>query len=179
MVSALLLFGIGLADTSGGATNTALFHLVFNNDEAGMPACILKATDANGACQNLAILGGPRRPPIHVRAVYNLDTAGTPGSFSLFMRLDGGTELPIYTTGVLPPEFSLDEIRINAEIGDTTTTHDDGDHVYLDNIVLANVSVPEPGVTVFFGAAAVLAGLRRREERGAAGRRADEAGTGG
>lgn len=120
------------------------FRLVFDSGNAVSPEFRLEATDDLGNNQELAAFPGATLDHLSVRAVYDFDTAGTVGSYKVYYRLNGGSEVEAYAAGQLPAGFTLDTLRLMVQTDNGGVNWITGDRIYTDNLVLRSLGVPPP-----------------------------------
>ncbi|QHI69085.1 endo-1,4-beta-xylanase [Tichowtungia aerotolerans] len=136
---------LGVRSDAAGDVN---FRLVFDSGGGSAPEFRLEATDDLGSNQELATFFGTTLDHLSVRAVYDFDNAGSTGSYKVYCRLNGGSEIASYTAGQLPPGFTLDQLRLIVQTYNGGVNWQAGDRVYTDNMVLRSLGEPPPPPTV-------------------------------
>jgi iduronate 2-sulfatase len=135
---------MGLRNNSGVDVN---FRLFFNNEGGSSPQFRLQVSDDLGNNQTIATFPGATLDHLNVRAVYDFDNMGSAGSYQVYYRVDGGSEVAAYTAGQLPTGFALDKLRLVTQTYNGGVNWSTGDRVFTDNLVLRLLGEPLP---VFF-----------------------------
>ncbi|VGO19245.1 Choline-sulfatase [Pontiella sulfatireligans] len=140
--------GFGVRSDPGGADLDATFRVVFTSGGGSNALYRLETTDDLGNNQNIGTFSGSTLNHLGVRAVYNLDNAGTAGSFKVYYRHDGGSEVEAHV-GQLPAGFNLDQLRAVVQTYNGGANWAVGDQIFTDNLILEKLGeAPAPFFTV-------------------------------
>ena len=129
-----------LRDSSG---TDAGFRLIFTSGEGTDPKFRLEAADDLGSNQFLDNFSGTTLSHLNVRAVYDLNNRGSAGSFNVYYRFDGGSEVAAYT-GQLPSDFNLDLLRYVVQTYNGGANWAAGDRISADNLTLSKLDDSPP-----------------------------------
>ncbi len=127
-------FGYGIRDDSQAAiADKNGVVLVRYEDTGGVNKFRLSVSAGTTIQQDIA--SGSSISNLHVRAVYDLDRAGTPGSFIGYFRIGTGPETAV--TNTLASGFVLQSLRQHIQALNGGNLWQPGDTVTIDNIVFA------------------------------------------
>jgi GH35 family endo-1,4-beta-xylanase len=126
-------FGYGIRDAAltGGDRNGVL--LVRYVDTGGENKIHLRTLAGSTVDQD--IVGSHTVSDLHVRAVYDLDSVGSAGSFIGYFSVGGGPETAV--TNALAPGFTLRTLRMHIQALNGGNSWQPGDTVMIDNIVFS------------------------------------------
>ncbi len=126
-------FGYGIRDATltGGDRNGVV--LVRYDDTAGQNKFRLSVSAGSAIQQDIA--SGSSISNLHIRAVYDLDSAGSAGSFIGYFSVGGGPETAV--TNSLAAGFTLETVRMHVQALNGGNSWQPGDVVTIDNIVLS------------------------------------------
>jgi GH35 family endo-1,4-beta-xylanase len=126
-------FGYGIRDTTLTGNNRNGMVLV-RYDGAGSANRFRLSVSAGSVIQQ-DIATGSSISNLHVRAVYDLDNAGSAGSFIGYFSVDGGPETAV--TNSLASGFTLKTLRMQIQALNGGNSWQVGDVVTIDNIVFS------------------------------------------
>jgi endo-1,4-beta-xylanase len=136
--------GYAFRNDPAGTKEDAGFRLVFFSGGGSNAFYRLEVTDALGNNQHAGTFPGTTLEHLNVRAVYDLDNSGSLGSFKVYYRLDGGSEVAAYTGGQLVSGFALDQLRNVVQTFDGSANWAAGDKISTDNLIVRTLGAPPP-----------------------------------
>lgn len=130
----------GIKDGSG---NDAYFRLTFVSGGGSNAQYRLEVKDALNNNLNVASFSGTTLDHLAVRAVYDLAASGSAGSFKVYYRKNGASEVLAHT-GQLVAGFALDQLRAVVQTYNGGANWAAGDQLFTDNLVLRKLGDPPP-----------------------------------
>ncbi|VGO20845.1 hypothetical protein [Pontiella sulfatireligans] len=102
---------------------------------------IQASQDVYSNYHSMTNLSGAVASNIHLRAVYDLDSRGFPGSFEVYYSINNGPEILGYAGGKLPADFAFSKYKWSVKAMDAAGANwVVGDEVLLDNLVVTKLA---------------------------------------